>query len=154
MFKLPPNQGHTTLIYLLWPSSRWIVIGTVFGWESRLCKDEEKTYFPDDPIMCRGVDKAMITPSSHLNTNSVLSVEYKISKSHLDAHLGSISFFLTSASPQTCWSRRCFWPLSSYPWLPPPCPARDRSPGGGCWCGPRDISSWCHYHPSSVTNNC
>ena len=30
--------------------------------------------------MCRREDKAMITPS-HLNTNSVLSVEYKISKS-------------------------------------------------------------------------
>ena len=96
--------------------------------------------------MCRREDKAMITPS-HLNTNSVLSVEYKISESHL----GSISSFLTSASPQTWWYPRSSCPLSSSPWWPPPCPARDRSPGGYCWCGPRDISSWCHYHPSSVT---
>ena len=99
--------------------------------------------------MCRREDKAMITPS-HLNTNSVFSVEYKISESHL----GSISFFLTSASAQTWWSPRSSCPLSSSPWRPLPCPARDRSPGGYCWCEPRDISGWCHYHPSSVTILC
>ena len=120
---------------------------------------EEKTYFPDEPIMYRRY--AMITPS-HLNTTKDKAseyklcprVEYKLSKTHLDlvTYPGSISCVLTAGAP---WSPppRSSWPQwpSSSPWPPPPCPARARSPGGGCWCGPRDKSGWCHFHPSSVT---
>ena len=125
------------------------------GWESRLSNRVEKRLISQMSRLCT----EEISNDNTISSEYKLCpwVEYKISKTHLDLviYLGSISCALTAAAPwspppRSSWSQ---WPSSS-PWLPPPCPARARSPGGCCWCGPRDISGWCHFHPSSVTILC